>query len=91
MTEMLQGMVGDKAIVPKIDVFVNPAKSSPIQVGDVIFTDAPDAEMKQKIEFAPVIAFSEPGICEGQPILEVLHETVQLIDGVIGAFRPYLE
>ena len=88
--QMMASRVFGDAVVPKFDLFVNPAQSDPLKVGDIIHTGAPDAEIEKQIQFSPVIAFSEPGICEGQPILEVLHETTQLVDGVVDAFRPHL-
>jgi hypothetical protein len=89
MHKQLQAMRPDWTI-PKMTIYVNPAKSEPLKVGDVIHIGPPDAECEKQIQFAPVVAFSEPGICEGQPVLEVLHDTLNLADSIIGAFRDDL-
>jgi hypothetical protein len=99
LTEMLQQNfrehwerlgAGPWPFPPFPDVFVNPAKSRPLQVGDVIEVGAPDEEVRQELRFAPVVAFSEPGICEGQPILEVLVDIMQHVEQAIECARAHL-
>lgn len=62
----------------------------PLKVGDVLFSHAPNEEVAQKMEFRFEEAFGEPGIAEGEPLLETLQGMADLVDHLIADFRPLL-
>jgi hypothetical protein len=61
----------------------DPMMCCPLKVGDTLFTDAPDAEVNEEMQFQFDIALNEPGIIEGKPLLETLHQLANLIDDII--------
>jgi hypothetical protein len=70
--------------------FIRPADRSPLKAGDILFTDAPDAEPNENQKFCFQVAFHEPGICEGKPVLETLMQFRDRVNGILEAFRPCL-
>ena len=48
--------------------------------------DEPDPEQQFRFE----VALSEPGIIEGKPLLETLHQLTTLVEGIISALSPRL-
>lgn len=66
-------------------------KGFPLEEGFVLFIDAPDAEPNPKQEFRFMIALNEPGIAEGKPLLETLHQLVSLVEGIVTALTPRLK
>jgi hypothetical protein len=66
----------------------------PLKVGDELklpFDRIPDMpELKKDIRFTFEIAFNESQIAEGEPLLETLHQMVELVGNIILAFRPLL-
>lgn len=47
-------------------------------------------KMDMKTKLAVVIAFGEPKIIKGQPVLELLHQLMHLVDGVVNQFISLL-
>jgi len=77
------------AIIPSL--FLRPADPMfPLEAGDELFIDAPDAEPNKKMQFRFDVALSEPQVLEGEPILEALHQMVDLTDNLIPTFAPLL-
>jgi hypothetical protein len=75
-----------------LDLWMRPAdKQCPLKVGDVIFTDLPDAEPNEKLQFRFEIAFHEPQIIEDKPLIETVHHLVDLVSSTIDAFEPCLQ
>jgi hypothetical protein len=60
----------------------------PLKVGDIL-TPAP-AEPYQNPDLTFDIAFNEPGIAEGEPVLELVQQTAQFVSGVLDKFSPFL-
>jgi hypothetical protein len=50
----------------------------------------PDAEPNEKIEFRFDVAVHEPPIVDGQPILEMLVQYRDRVNGIVEAFKPCL-
>lgn len=80
---------------PDILGILSDAKNSgkpifPLEAGTVLFVDAPDSEPNQNMEFVTQIAFCEPGVAEGKPILEALHGMANLVQDIVSDFRSYL-
>ncbi len=88
----MQELLGGRSVVPKLDLFLKPAdKLCPLKVGDELFVGAPDAEIDQQMQFRFNVAFGEPQIIEGEPLLETLKQMANIVDGLIPSFGPCLK
>jgi hypothetical protein len=77
--------------IPKIDVFIKPAdRMWPLKAGDILFIDAPDAEVDRNRQFRFEVAFGEKQIIEGEPLIETLQQMADLVDSLVSSFRPLL-
>lgn len=77
--------------IPMLDVFLNPAdRMFPLKAGDELFIDAPDAEVNEQMQFRFEVAFGEPQVVEGEPLIETLHQMIDLVDNIVLSFRPFL-
>ncbi|MGA2363495.1 MAG: hypothetical protein ABSG73_13695 [Candidatus Aminicenantales bacterium] len=65
-------------------------KMFPLKAGDELFIDASDAEVIENMQFRLEIAFGEPGIIEGAPLIETLHGMADLVDQLLTDFIPLL-
>lgn len=74
--------------IPELAGFIRPAETGPLKVGDVLFVGAPDQEVDKKMKFRVEIAFYEPGVCEGEPIIGTLHQMIDFVDNLIPKFAP---
>ncbi len=72
-------------------LFLRPAdRLFPLKAGDELYIDAPDAEVNEKIQFRFGVAFGEPQVAEGEPLLETLQQMADLVDSLVGSFKPLL-
>jgi len=55
----------------------------PLKTGDELFTDSPDAEVNEEMQFKFDIALNEPEIVQGKSLLETLHQLADLVDGIV--------
>lgn len=62
----------------------------PLKVGDIVFTDLPDAEFNENLQFRFNVALYEPEIVKAQSILETLHQLTALVEGIVSALTPRL-
>jgi hypothetical protein len=62
----------------------------PLKQGDELFADVPDAEPTEDMQFSFSVAFGEPGIIEGKPILPEIKQLADLVDNLILSFKPLL-
>jgi hypothetical protein len=62
----------------------------PLKQGDELFRDVPDAEWNPDIKFGFEIAFGEPGVAEGEPLLPTLRAMRDLVGNLISDFDPLL-
>jgi hypothetical protein len=76
--------------LPKFDLWIRPADTSPLKIGSALFTDAADAEVNKNMKFQFVIALYEPGIVEGEPLLPTLKKFHDLVSSTVMSFKPYL-
>jgi len=68
-------------------IYIPPVrKVFPLKAGDVLFVDSPDAKINKNIDFRFDVAFNEPGICEGDPVLETLKDCFGLVREIVAAF-----
>jgi hypothetical protein len=65
-------------------------RKCPLEAGDILFIDGPDAEVNEKMPFAFEIAISESGVIECEPLIKTLHDMAQAVDDIIVSFRPLL-
>jgi hypothetical protein len=76
-------------IAPKA-FFSDGNRMFPLKAGDVLFTDAPDAEVDKELEFRFDVAFGEPEIVEGESLLESLQHMADVVDQIVTTFKPLL-
>jgi hypothetical protein len=70
---------------------VDSDKGFPLKAGFELFTDLPDAELNPKLKFRFEVALNEPGIVEGKPVVETLHQMTTLVEGIVTALTPRLK
>jgi hypothetical protein len=69
------------------DVFVPPKERfCPLKAGNVLFADAPDAEVNENIDFRFGVAFNEPAIFECDSITKTLYKMYDLVVEIVAAF-----
>lgn len=72
-------------------IIIRPAdRLFPLKAGDKLFAGAADAELDVKMQFAFEIAFGEPQIIQGEPLIKTVHEFANLVDSIIPVFEPLL-
>lgn len=62
----------------------------PLKVGDELFIDEVDAPPIPNMEFVFEIGISEPGIVEGDSLIETIERFAEKVSGVILDFRAQL-
>jgi hypothetical protein len=76
---------------PAINIFLRPADVLfPLEEGDELFIDGPDAEPNEKLQFRFSVALYEPEIIKAQSLLETVHELAALVEGIVTALTPRL-
>jgi hypothetical protein len=77
--------------VTSLQAFFRPAdRLFPLEAGDELFIDQSDAEVDEKLQFAFDVAFGEPQVVEGEPLLETLKQMADVVGQLIPAFKPLL-
>ncbi|MDQ6683014.1 MAG: hypothetical protein M3Y88_07080 [Chloroflexota bacterium] len=72
-------------------LFLKPAdRMCPLKVGDELFLEPLDVEVKHERKFRFDISFHQPGVIECEPALETLQNFANLVDGIVTAFEPLL-
>jgi hypothetical protein len=61
---------------------------SPLKVGDVFFR-VPKAEVEEKMQFTMNIAFAEPEIVKGNPVIETLHAMHKMVFEIVFEFWKF--
>jgi hypothetical protein len=62
----------------------------PLKADDELFIDQPNAQVDEKLQFAFDLAFGEPQVVEGEPLLETLKQMADVVGELIAAFKPLL-
>lgn len=75
---------------PKIAWFSAPDRKIGAKKGDVIFSIEGDFETNKNVQFTFDIAFGEPEIVKGKPLLETLQQMSDFVDALICSFLPCL-
>lgn len=65
-----------------------PKFGKPLKDGDVIATR--ETEMDNDMNLSLDVAFTEPEVIEGKPVIETLQRLVDLVDNLILNFKPFL-
>jgi len=74
------------------DAFIiTESPAAPVKAGDELFIDLPEAEPDKDRKFHFQISVHEPGVLEGEPVLETLIQFRNRVDGIVEAFRPCLQ
>jgi hypothetical protein len=77
--------------LPAINLFFKPADNLfPLEADKELFIDAVDAEPNDKMEFRFDVAIHEPGLIEGQPVVETVVTFRDRISDIVNAFKPCL-
>ena len=75
-----------------MNIFLNPAdKGFPLKSGFELYIGAVDEKPNPKQQFRFNVALSEPGIIEGEPLLETIHQLTALVEGIVVALTPRLQ
>lgn len=78
--------------VESLDMMLVPSdKGFPLRVGDVLYTGDVDEKPNPRQRFAFQIALNEPGVAEGEPLLETLRKMATLVEGIVTALSPRLK
>jgi hypothetical protein len=76
----------------QMDHFLVPAdKGFPLKDGFELYIGAVDEKPNPNQKFRFTVALDEPGIVEGKPLTETLHQLTTLVDGIVGALTPRLK
>jgi hypothetical protein len=88
MRGRLQDMVDGK----QLQAFFKPAdRMFPLKAGNVLFIGGQGDEIDTKLEFRFDVGLGEPGIVEGDPLLDTLQEMAAHIRGIVMSFQGLLQ
>lgn len=80
------------AALESMRLFLIPTdRGFPLKKGFELFTGAVDEKPDPKQEFRFEVALNEPGIIEGKPILETVHQFTALVEGIVVALMRLLK
>jgi len=76
----------------QLQAFFKPAdRMFPLKAGDVLFIGGSGEDIDEKLEFRFDIGFGEPGIVEGDPLLDTLKEIAGHVRSIAISFERFLE
>jgi hypothetical protein len=83
---------GDAArALESMDLYLNPAdKGFPLSAGFELYIGGADEEPNPKLQFRFMVVLSEPGIVEGQPLVEAVAALTGEVERVVTALTPLL-
>ena len=77
--------------IPSMPFFVKPADNLfPLKAGDELFGDLPDAKPIPNLQFKFDIVIQEPGIAEGESVVEMLQAMIDSVNSLIPIFEPFM-
>jgi hypothetical protein len=94
MAGHLGGTFPPEAVVAleSMNVFLNPAdKGFPLKAGFELYIGAVDEKPNPNQQFRFNVALSEPGVTEGEPVLEAINQFAQLVDDIVATLTPLLK
>jgi hypothetical protein len=79
------------AALESMNVFLNPAdKGFPLKAGFELYIGAVDEKPNPKLQFRFNVALSEPGVIDGEPVLEAIKQFAKLVDEIVAQLTPLL-
>lgn len=72
------------------DLWIGRTKTLLVEEGQELIVDPPDAEVNQNIEFQFQVALNETGICEGEPLIMIVRQSLNLVKRLIQRFEVYI-
>lgn len=76
----------------QLQAFFKPAdRLFPLKAGDVLFIGGPDEDIDENLEFNFDVGFGEPGIVEGDPLLDTLKEMAGRVRSIVISFGRFLD
>ncbi len=72
------------------DWWVGRTQALLMKEGQHLLTDPPDAKVNKDIQFTFQVALNEPGVCEGEPLIMVVRQSLNLVRGLLPNFEPFL-
>lgn len=73
---------------PPLPIFIKPADPLfPLKIGDQLFVDGPDAKEIPHMQFKFEILINEPGIIEGEPLVEFLKNMTVTVEEIFMKFK----
>lgn len=95
--QLMAGHIGDQFPTEAVDalesmaVFLNPAdKGFPLTPGFELYIGAPDEEPNPKQQFRFSVVLNEPGIVEGEPLLDTVNDFVTTVDQTVSSLESLL-
>jgi hypothetical protein len=77
--------------IPIKPIFFKPADTLfPLKVGAELFVDEPNAQPIPDMQFRFDVVLNEPGIVEGEYLVDVVHSMVGVVDGLVPTFAPLI-
>lgn len=95
MRSMIQHMrdfpPGALELAAKMQLFLRPADSLfPLKPGETLFTDSPDAEIDEHMEFILPVTTFEPAVLEPVPLEEFVDRCRRVVGAVADTLTPFL-
>jgi hypothetical protein len=89
MTARMEKILGKT--LPTLHAFLRPADNLfPLEEGKELLVMGVDDEPNEKMQFTFAVAIYEPGIIEGEPIVETIMTFRDRISDIVNAFKPCL-
>lgn len=89
--EMMKATAPEMAKFAWPPFFVRPGdRMFPLKVDDELFVDLPDANVSPTMQFRFDVALGEPGIVEGEAIIDALQQMIDEVGSTIRQFEPLL-
>ncbi|MGH8147146.1 MAG: hypothetical protein ACREPY_12510 [Rhodanobacteraceae bacterium] len=77
---------------PSVNLFLQPKnKKFPLEAGDRLLTDLPDAEPDPTLQFQFSLSFGEQGIVYGEPIIETMAAMLKCVEELLSTFKSHLQ
>lgn len=90
--ELTRGM-GESAreLFATLDLAIRPADNLfPLKAGHRLYVGGPDHEIDKNKRFTFEVALNEAGIVEGEPVLKVAKDMLDVVENLVPTFEPLL-
>jgi len=77
--------------IPSLSAFFNPVDNLfPLKVGDELFIDGPNAKPNLDMQFKFELVLDEPGLVEGESLIEIIDSMIDEVEGLIPKFKSLI-